>query len=154
MPQDPSTLPATQHEAITGGHAEDDLRQQAHQAGEINLDPLHPCRACGVYQAGDLNNDALCEACITNPEPDRRSLAGLSQEVVNLGCHLKGLAAQMRLAEKVGLEDIYSKQFSLGLVDLWRVGEELDRRNPHPNMTAEQLAGELGVGQHLKEGGQ
>ncbi len=36
MVQDPDTLPATEHEVITAGHAENDLRQQALQAGEID----------------------------------------------------------------------------------------------------------------------
>ncbi len=132
-PQDPSTLPATQHEAITG------VRHGGYDPRNPPGDTCVPCK------------DPQCEEC---GEPEPRTLKDLSQEVINVGSRLVSLASQSELAQKVGLEDIYSKQFSLGLVDLWRVGEELDRRNPHPNMTAEQLAGELGVEQTLKEGGQ
>ena len=68
-PQDASTLPQQPHEGCTG-YAEDELKEKAREAGEVELDELHPCWGCTIYRRGDWNDDPQCDTCKTNPEPE------------------------------------------------------------------------------------
>ena len=145
--QNVDALPAT------GGHAEDEMRAKAYQAGEIVCDSLHPCSNCGVYRDGELNNDPACSVCRINPEPDQ------DQEVDRLvhwlGMSLRAIkgADAARRRRRRGYDDpMFQADVKQPTHDFNNDGEQLVSLLYQPS--AEELAGELGVAQTIKEGEQ
>jgi len=151
-PQDDSTLPQQPHEGCTG-YAEDELREKARQAGEVEIDELHPCCDCPVYMRGEQNNDPQCETCLVNPNLDpnfdvQRLGARIIQSIFGIGfIDCKRLTAGTRLDDPA-----YLAECAKSMDDLNDDCERLFTILIPPD--AEAIAEEHQVAEVLEGGGQ